>query len=164
MARPKRAVLWVVIAALALALLAVAAFDANGGPQTKAEREFSLAAQFACPVCDGQSIADSDVPIAREIRKEIRVRLEQGQTDEDIRSYLVGIYGENIDLLPKASGVTGLVWFLPVFALVLALAGLAAVFRKWRGAAPAGVSEADRDLVAGALARAASAEARDGHG
>ena len=97
---------WAVIGALFIALMAVATFDRDNGPQNNAEREFSLAAQFACPVCDGQSIAESEVPIAREIRKEIRTRLDQGQTDTQIRQYLVGLYGDNIDLKPKASGVT----------------------------------------------------------
>ena len=145
---------WVVLGALVVASLAVATFDRGNDPSNNAEREFSLGAQFACPVCEGQSIAESEVPIAREIRKEIRLRLDQGQTDDQIRQYLVGIYGENIDLKPKASGVTGLVWFLPVFVFVLAVAGLVAVFRRWRHQTPAVATAADRSLVEEALARA----------
>ena len=154
MPKISRALWWVVIGALAVALLAVATFDTGDDPGDNAEREFSLAAQFACPVSGGQSNAESDVPIAREIRKEIRSRLDQGQTDDQIRQYLVGLYGENIDLNPKASGVTGLVWFLPVFAFVLAVGGLVAVFRRWRNEAPGVATDADRSLVADALARA----------
>lgn len=156
----RRTVGWVLVAAFAVALLAVAAFDHRGGPANNNERMFGLASQFACPVCGGQSIAESEVPIAREIRKEIRTRLDQGQTDDQIRQYLVGLYGENIDLKPKASGVTGLVWFLPVFAFVLAVAGLAAVFRRWRREVPSSATDDDRALVEQALAR--SHEAHDG--
>ena len=152
MTRRVRSTAWVVVVALAVAVLSVAAFDRHSGPSNNAEREFSLGAQFACPVCGGQSIAESDVPIAREIRKEIRSRLDQGQTDDQIRQYLVGLYGEHIDLKPKTSGVTGLVWFLPVFVFVLALAGLAAVFRRWRHEAPSAATDADRELVAHAMA------------
>lgn len=152
MSKRFRSVAWVIVIALAIALLSVAAFDRHRGPSNNAEREFSLGAQFACPVCGGQSIAESDVPIAREIRKEIRSRLDQGQTDDQIRQYLVGLYGEHIDLKPKVSGVTGLVWFLPVFVFVLALAGLAAVFRRWRREESAAATDADRQLVAHAMA------------
>lgn len=155
-----RTIGWVLLLAVVIGLLAVAAFDGADGPVNNAEREFSLAAQFACPVCGGQSIAESDVPIAREIRKEIRSRLDQGQTDDQIRQYLVGLYGENIDLKPRATGVTGLVWFLPVFAFVLAIAGLAAVFRRWRNEVPSIATDDDRRLVEEALAR--TDDGRDG--
>ncbi len=151
---------WAVVGALFVALMAVATFDRDNGPQNNAEREFSLAAQFACPVCDGQSVAESEVPIAREIRKEIRTRLDQGQTNTQIRQYLVGLYGDNIDLKPKASGVTGLVWFLPVFAFVLAIAALVAVFRRWNNQTPAVATDADRALVERALAHAPAAPER----
>ncbi len=159
-ARRGRTVGWMLLVAAVIGLLSVAAFDRDDGPVNNAEREFSLAAQFACPVCGGQSIAESDVPIAREIRKEIRSRLDQGQTDDQIRQYLVGLYGENIDLKPRATGVTGLVWFLPVFAFVLAIAGLAAVFRRWRNEVPSSATDDDRRLVEAALAR--TDDGRDG--
>lgn len=154
----KRSWRWIVVAALGLALLSVATFDTSDGPANNNERMLSLAGQFACPVCSGQSIAESDVPIAREIQKEIRSRLDQGQTDEQIRQYLVALYPD-MDLRPKASGVTGLVWFLPVFAFVLALAGLVAVFRKWGNEAPSMATAADRAIVEEAMASAAAREA-----
>ncbi len=154
----KRSWWWIVVAALGLALLSVATFDTSDAPANNNERMLSLAGQFACPVCSGQSIAESDVPIAREIQKEIRSRLDQGQTDDQIRQYLGALYPD-MDLRPKASGVTGLVWFLPVFAFVLALAGLVAVFRKWRNEAPSMATDADRAIVDAALATAAAREA-----
>ncbi len=56
-------------------------------------------------------------------------------------------------LTPGADGFVGLVWVLPVAGLIMALAGLAAVFRKWQIApAPPTPDDADRDLVAAALA------------
>ena len=142
---------WIVVGALGVALLAVATFDTGGGPRTNNDRMVALAGQFACPVCDGQSIAESDIPIARAIQKEIRTRIDQGQTDDQIRQYLGGLY-PNMDLRPKSSGVVGLVWVLPVFVFVLAVAGLAAVFRKWRNVAASVATAADRALVARAMA------------
>ena len=144
---------WLLVLAVALGILAVAAVDDTSGPANNGERVYELSQEFACPVCGGQSIAESDVPIAREIKREIRVRLDQGQTDAQIRNYLGNLY-PGMDLRPKASGVTGLVWFLPAFAFVLAIGGLAAVFRRWRTEPSAIATEADRALVDDALARA----------
>jgi cytochrome c-type biogenesis protein CcmH len=141
-------VTWVLMAALALGLLVFAAVDTRGGPDDNADRANRLAQQFACPVCQGQSIAESDVPIAREIRKEMRTRLDQGQTDAQIRQYLVDQYGDKINLLPDASGITGLVWIIPVVAFVAALGGLAAVFRRWRRQELVAATDEDRALVA----------------
>jgi cytochrome c-type biogenesis protein CcmH len=143
----RRAVWWVLIGALALGLLVFATIDRGGGAQDNAERAQSLAEQFACPVCQGQSIAESDVPIAREIRKEIRTRLDQGQTDGQIRDYLVAQYDDKIDLRPRATGVVGLVWIMPVVAFVAALGGLTAVFRRWRREELIAATDEDRALV-----------------
>src|SRR5690606_27875904 len=125
-------VLWVVLVAMAVGLLVVAVTDRDDGPQNNAERVYELAGQFACPFCDGQTVAESDIPVAREIRREIGLRLAQGQTESQIRQYLVAQYQEEIDYTPRATGVTGLVWIIPVVAFVLAFAGLTSVFLRWR--------------------------------
>jgi cytochrome c-type biogenesis protein CcmH len=143
----QRAVLWVLLGAIAIGLLAFAVVDRSSGPQNNATGS-DLAGQFACPVCQGQSIAESDIPIAREIRTEIGKRLDQGQTDSQIREYLVAQYGENIDYKPRATGVAGLVWIIPVVVSVAALAGLAAVFRRWQREERLVATDADRELVA----------------
>jgi cytochrome c-type biogenesis protein CcmH len=146
--RLRRSIVWVVLGALGVGLLAVAVVDRDNDTQNNADRVYSLAGQFACPVCQGQSIAESDIPIAREIRNEIRKRLDQGQTEDQIRGYLVAQYGENIDYNPRATGVAGLVWTIPVVVVIVALAGLAAVFRRWRREERFEASDADRELVA----------------
>jgi cytochrome c-type biogenesis protein CcmH len=146
--RLRRSIVWVVLGALAVGLLAVAVVDRDNDAQNNADRVYSLGGQFACPVCQGQSIAESDIPIAREIRNEIRKRLDQGQTEDQIRAYLVAQYGENIDYNPRATGVAGLVWTIPVVVVIVALAGLAAVFRRWRREERLEATDADRELVA----------------
>jgi cytochrome c-type biogenesis protein CcmH len=143
----RRSVFWVVIGALALGVLTFAGIDSGNVTKDNAERAYELANQFACPVCQGQSIAESDVPIAREMRLEIRRRLDQGQTDNQIRQYLVSQYGENIDLRPRATGITGLVWIAPVVVFVAAMGGLAAVFRKWRREESIVATDDDRAVV-----------------
>ncbi len=140
---------WLVVVALVLGALAVAATD-DSGPETTAERARAIAESIRCPQCMGQSVADSNATAARSIRTEIARRLEAGQTDDEIRDYVAGIYGDESLLTPPRSGVAGLVWFLPVALGVLAVGGLAAAFRRWRVPGDIEVDDADRELVASA--------------
>lgn len=121
-------------------LVAAAAFlygaVAEGPPSTNADRVRALAEDFACPVCAGQSVAESDVPVAREIRRQIAVWVDEGRSDAYIRDQLVAAYDSDIDYNPSGSGITGLVWILPL----LAGGGIASVvvvmLRPGRNAAP----------------------------
>lgn len=126
-----RRLAWVGALAIASGALLFGEF-ADEAPRTNTDRVYGLAQDFACPVCKGQSVAESDVPVAREIRREIGIWVDDGRTDEFIRDQLVGFYGEDIDYNPAASGVTSLVWILPVVAGAAATAGLVIVFRGWR--------------------------------
>ena len=76
----RRAASW-----LAALVVAAAAFlygaVAEGPPSTNADRVRDLAEDFACPVCAGQSVAESDVPVAREIRRQIAVWVDEGRSD-----------------------------------------------------------------------------------
>ncbi|MYH00955.1 MAG: tetratricopeptide repeat protein [Acidimicrobiaceae bacterium] len=111
----RRAASW-----LAALVVAAAAFlygaVAEGPPSTNADRVRDLSEDFACPVCAGQSIAESDVPVAREIRRQIAVWVDEGRSDAYIRDELVAAYDADIDYNPSGSGVTSLVWILPLFA------------------------------------------------
>jgi cytochrome c-type biogenesis protein CcmH len=110
----------------------VAGASADGGESASAPaRTAKLSSQLRCPTCRGLSVADSDAKAADAIRDEIRARVDAGQSDDEIRSFLVSRYGEDILLKPRGSGVTGLVWALPVVALVGAAGGLVFAFRRW---------------------------------
>ena len=142
---------WMAMAAVLVAALAIGVAD-DGGPRTPEERARNLAETVACPACDGQSVAESDAAASRGIRTLIGERIDQGASDDAIRDELVATWGESILLTPDSSGVGGLVWILPVVALVLALAGVGYVFWRWRGMAAVHASDADRELVDRALA------------
>lgn len=127
----------------------------SGGPATPATRAAQIATEVRCPTCAGLSASESETPASVAVRKEIRRRVDAGESDDEVRRFLVGRYGEEILLRPGATGVAGLVWALPVAALVCALAGLAIAFRRWRRQAVLGgeASPADRLLVEQALRR-----------
>jgi cytochrome c-type biogenesis protein CcmH len=145
--RRRRTAGWLVLAAVALAALLVGVLD-PGGPRSDADRARDLAKSVACPVCDGQSVADSDSEAAKGIRAQIADRIEAGASDGQIRDELAAAYGERVLLTPGRSGLASLVWTLPVVVLVAGLAGLALTFRRWRSGGPVAASDADRELVA----------------
>ncbi len=123
------------------------------GPPTPQQRVDRIARQVRCPTCESQSVADSRAPASDAIREEVRRRVDAGQGDSEILSFLVSRYGKDILLKPEARGVTGLVWILPLAAAACALVGLGFAFRRWRSRPPAKVSLEDRALVAEAQGR-----------
>ena len=110
-----RTVSWIAALAVAAAAFLYGAVNERP-PLTNADRAHALAQDFACPVCAGQSVAESDVPVAREIRRRIAVWVDEGRSDAHIRDQLVAAYDADIDYNPSGSGITGLVWILPVVA------------------------------------------------
>ena len=137
---------WILLVALLAGAFVVAAIG-DSGPRTTAERSRSISESIACPQCQGQSVADSEAPSARAIRTEVARRIEAGETDDQIRDYIAGIYGDDALLTPPRDGVAGLIWFLPVAGLVAAIGGLVVVFRRWRVPEDVEVSDEDRVLV-----------------
>jgi cytochrome c-type biogenesis protein CcmH len=142
---------WVALVVVVITVLSIATFTSRSAP-TAQDRVNSISATVKCPVCAGEAVAVSNAPASLEIRKEIAEQVQQGQTDDQIRSFYVAKYGEAILLTPSAEGVNALVWILPVVALALAVAGLAIAFRRWSTAPVDTATDADRRLVASALA------------
>lgn len=108
---------WVFVLVSLAVLLGVATFSA-GEPATADERMQSLADQYACPTCKGQSVAESNAAVASTIREFIRTEVNAGATDTQIRDALVRAYGEGVLLNPPATGWNALIWILPVLVLV----------------------------------------------
>jgi cytochrome c-type biogenesis protein CcmH len=142
---------YVVMAVIALVCLAIGTVRTTG-PYTVDDRINAVAKTIKCPTCQGESVADSNAPTSREIRSDIADRLSRGESPDEIRAFYVSSYGEGILLTPSSSGVTALVWVLPVLVLVGAVAGLVFAFRRWRGTGSARATDDDRALVESALA------------
>jgi cytochrome c-type biogenesis protein CcmH len=136
---------WVVLGVIAVGVVAWVAWPS--GSETAADRARALAAEFRCPDCESLSAADSQTQSARAIRRDLRDRIAEGQSDAEIRQVYVDRYGESILLKPEQGGLGLVVWGLPVLFVVLAGAGLVVAFRRWRRAAPMTATEADEELV-----------------
>ncbi|MFN0090715.1 MAG: cytochrome c-type biogenesis protein CcmH [Acidimicrobiales bacterium] len=143
---------WPVMAVVLVAALVIGA-RGDGSPATAEARVQRLAKSLACPECAGQSVAESNAPVAQAIRAEIGREVAAGRSDGQIKALLLDKYGQRVLLAPSGRGLVGLVWALPAAALVAGLAGLAAVFLRWRRWAGADrtPSPADRALVAARL-------------
>jgi cytochrome c-type biogenesis protein CcmH len=137
---------WLALAAVLVVALAVGVTQ-DRPPTTPTERAQHLAEQIACPVCDGQSVADSGVSASRGIRQYIDTRIADGASDAEIRDELADDYGDHVILTPDRTGLASLVWTLPVAVLIAALVGVGLAFRRWRGRAEVRASAADRSLV-----------------
>ena len=148
-----------------LLLFVVAGFLAFGttrdsGPRTPEQRVESITKRLACPVCDGESVYESANDASAAIRSEVRTQVTQTDaTDDEIIAYIVQQFGARTQLLPKATGFESLVWVLPAVALVCAGVGLFFAFRRWKANVDTVPDEADRQLVADALAADESPDA-----
>ena len=142
---------WLAMAIVVAVALFVGTFGATR-PLTNADRLLNVSRTIKCPQCSGESVAESDAAVSQQIRIDIAKRIEQGQTDDQIRQAYVDQYDEYILLTPRSTGVTSLVWILPVVVLVLAFAGLAVVFQRWKVRGDVHATDADRALVGRALA------------
>jgi cytochrome c-type biogenesis protein CcmH len=95
------------------------------------DRVREIAKVLRCPVCSGETVADSNAPVSVQMRGVIREKLEAGETPDQIKTYFVERYGESILLSPETRGFTLGVWVMPVVALLLGLAIVLAVLRSW---------------------------------
>ena len=84
----RKVFLWLCLLAAASSALVIST-QVDGPPRTNEDRVRSLSEDFACPTCDGQSVAESNAVVAEEIRRDIRRRVDDGQTDLQISDALV---------------------------------------------------------------------------
>jgi cytochrome c-type biogenesis protein CcmH len=84
-------------------------------------RARALSAGFRCLVCQNQSIDDSDAPLARDLRLLIRERLQSGDTDSEVRNYVVSRYGDFVLLRPPFGSRTLFLWLSPFLLLLAAI-------------------------------------------
>ncbi len=97
-------------------------------------------------VCQNQSIDDSNAPLARDLCLLVRERLKSGDSDAQVREFLVARYGEFVLLDPRISERTIALWAAPGLVLVLGLLGIALWIRRGApdGPSPLSVEEKQR--------------------
>ena len=132
-----RALLAAVLLAFAGAAFGQAAEVAN--PDPAIERRLKvLAEELRCLVCQNQTIADSNAPLAVDLRNQIRTQMGQGRSDDQIRDYMVERYGDFVLYRPPFHAVTALLWLGPALLVALGIAAWIFVIRRGRQSPAAG--------------------------
>ncbi|MCZ7530293.1 MAG: cytochrome c-type biogenesis protein CcmH [Acidimicrobiia bacterium] len=137
---------WVALALIAAVAVGLAANPGSRDDSPDARLE-SLTRELRCPTCQGLSVADSPSSTARAIVDDVRRRIEAGETDGEIRDAYVETWGEWILLEPQNSGVSLLVWLLPIAGLVLGVGVLVVALTRWRREPRYTPTTEDRELV-----------------
>ena len=91
-----------------------------------------VALQLQCPVCEGQTAADSPSGLARDMRALIRTRLAAGVGDQQILDEFVASYGDSILTEPPKRGISLGVWLGPTIGVMLGVVVLGVLLRSWR--------------------------------
>ena len=136
---------WIALGIVVVVALAVVLWP--NGSQSPAARAHDLETELKCPECQGLSVADSQAPTSRAIRADIKRRIKAGQDDAEFRLAYSDNYGESILLSPQDSGVSLLVWILPVVVVALGATGIVFALRRNRDQPHLHASEADERLV-----------------
>lgn len=115
---------------LPLALLTLQVLAQGGPPPDLSSEVFEIARTLRCPVCQGESAAESNSGVAQEMRRLIAEMLKEGKRPEEIRRFFVDRYGDWILYEPPKRGVTLWVWVLPFVLLVPLALGVFRFFQR----------------------------------
>jgi cytochrome c-type biogenesis protein CcmH len=117
------------IIAVILVLLASAALAQEplvfDNPEQEA-RYIKLTTELRCMVCQNQNLADSDAPLAQDLRKEIHNMMQTGQSNDQIITFLVDRYGDFVLYRPAMKGNTLALWLIP--GVLLGIGGITIFF------------------------------------
>jgi len=115
---PQRA--WVVAGATVLVALRALALDTSVLPDPALQARYvALTHELRCMQCQNESIADSPVDLAADLRQQVREQLLAGKSDEEIRSWMAARYGEFILFRPRYSWRNAWLWGAPAALLLL---------------------------------------------
>jgi cytochrome c-type biogenesis protein CcmH len=121
--------------ALAIALACVplawgqSAEIANPDPKVEARLK-AIAHELRCLVCQNQTIADSEAPLAVDLRQQTRAMIAAGKSDDEIRRYMVDRYGDFVLYKPPFNAATAVLWMAPALLVLGGLAGLILMIRR----------------------------------
>lgn len=109
-------------------------------------RVHSLASELRCLVCQNQTLADSNAPLAVDLRNQVREQLKSGKSERDVVEFLTARYGDFVLYRPPLKATTLLLWAGPF--LLLGFGAVLLFLRMRRKPPPLELSEADRERAA----------------
>ncbi|MDG2101759.1 MAG: cytochrome c-type biogenesis protein CcmH [Dehalococcoidia bacterium] len=92
-------------------------------PEEKSEKDLyiQLEKEIMCPVCDGQTLDQSQSLIAEDMKNTIKEKVSQGYNKEEIKNYFVARYGEGVIAYPKVEGFNIFAYLIPIIGLIFSL-------------------------------------------
>ncbi|HEY7907039.1 MAG TPA: cytochrome c-type biogenesis protein [Wenzhouxiangella sp.] len=132
MKRPLFLILWLLAFGIADHLLASAIEPLPFRSDIEEIRFKALAEEIRCTVCQNQSLADSDAPLAQDLRQELFFMIQDGRTDQEIRNFMVERYGDFVLYRPPVASHTMLLWGGPIILLLIGLIGSVIIIRQRR--------------------------------
>lgn len=115
------------------------------------QRMVKLAENLRCLVCQNESLASSRSDLAKDLRQEVREKMKQGMSDQEIIDFLVSKYGDFVLFDPPMKSYTILLWYGPFALLLIGLVGLVIQLRKRKNAVPETQLSAEQAQRAAAL-------------
>jgi cytochrome c-type biogenesis protein CcmH len=116
----------------ALSLMALTLFPALARADQLDTSVRRVALQLQCPVCEGETVADSPSGLAGDMRSVIRTKLAAGEPDQQILDEFVGSYGDGILTEPPKRGISLGVWLGPLIGVALGALLVGLLLSTWR--------------------------------
>jgi len=110
-------------------------------------RARDISKELRCMVCRNENIDDSNAGLARDLRLLVRERLLAGDSDAEVKAYLVDRYGEFVLLRPVFSLANAILWLAGPLLFIIGLIGVIAFVRGRRAAAPDALTAEERDAL-----------------
>lgn len=112
------------------------------------QRLISISEEMRCLVCQNESLAGSRSDLANDLRREIRTLIQEGKSDDQIRSFMVERYGDFVLYRPPVKPITWLLWVGPFVILAIGIAGLLMYLRRRNQSMPNTIlTEADNQKI-----------------
>lgn len=120
-----RRIICLLPALLLLTMLPLPSYGQESQPEVRLEnaqqeaRARELFRNLRCEVCEGQTIADSNADLAQDMRRAVRGKVAEGQSDAEIMEYFASRYGRDILMQPPLDVSTAPLWLAPLFIIML---------------------------------------------
>lgn len=100
------------------------------------QRLISISEEMRCLVCQNESLAGSRSDLANDLRREIRILIKEGKSDDQIRTFMVERYGDFVLYRPPVKPITWLLWVGPFVILLVGIVGLLGYLRRRNSSVP----------------------------
>jgi len=141
----RRALLWLVLCLLPALAFAQAIQPLPFRDRAEEVRFQKLSSELRCPMCQNETLADSNAPIAHDLRRQVFEMIQAGKSDDEIKAYLVDRYSQFVLYKPPVEPSTWLLWFGPALLLVAGGIVVAIQVRRRARQAPASTPANDTE-------------------